>query len=150
MKLRIASILGAGVFVLLACRKAAPSSVAEVSKEPEVAVGGVTVRDIQLGNALGDDRNVAMPVTTFDAQDTIYVAITTGAASDSTPLVARWLFDREGAAELIDSTAQTLLPGGPSTTEFHISNSGGWPAGNYRVEVFAKDKPVATRDFEIR
>lgn len=150
MRHRVGAIVCAGVIVTGACRKAAPSAVAEVAEEPEVAVGGVTIRDIQLGNAVGEDGSVVMPVTTFDVHDTIYVAIATAEASDSTALVARWLFNRAGDAELIDSTAQTIPPGGPSTTEFHITNAGGWPAGSYRVEVFAKDKPVATRDFEIR
>ena len=78
------------------------------------------------------------------------LAVATGAASDSTLLVARWLFDRGGNAELVDSTSQTIPPGGPANIELHVANAGGWPIGSYRVELSARDKPVATRDFEVR
>jgi hypothetical protein len=34
-------------------------------------------------------------------------------------------------------------------TEFHIQNSGGFPAGDYAVEVLVDDKPVATRPLKV-
>ena len=140
----------AGTVAVLACRKAAPNPVAEAVGEAEVAVGAVSLRDVQLGNALGEGGQVVMPVTTFDAHDTIYAAIATGEARDSVELVARWVFDRDGSGELIDSMAQTLPPGGPANIEFHVANQGGWPAGSYRVELYVEDKPVATREFDVR
>jgi hypothetical protein len=44
---------------------------------------------------------------------------------------------------------QTIMPTGPATTEFHVSKPGGWPAGEYQVEVFLDDKTVGKKTFTV-
>jgi hypothetical protein len=45
---------------------------------------------------------------------------------------------------------ETIMPTGPATTEFHISKSDGWPAGDYQVEIFLDDRAIGTRSFTVK
>ena len=119
-------------------------------RPPAPPPGALEVREITLGNAIGPDKRVAMPMTAFGPRDTIYAAVATDGAPSTATLAARWTFLGGGQPSLLDSTAQTIAPAGPAVTEFHVSRSEGWPAGAYRVEIFVGERLVGTREFEVR
>ncbi|HET7602489.1 MAG TPA: hypothetical protein VFS74_06160 [Gemmatimonadales bacterium] len=109
------------------------------------------VADIQLGSAVGSDRNITMPKTEFAPKDTIYAAVKTegGTAAGST-LTAVWTYEKDGNEARVDSTSLSITPTGPTATEFHISRPGGLPTGDYHVEVWANGKSAGTRDFKVK
>jgi hypothetical protein len=111
----------------------------------------LNVSDIQLGSAVGGDRNITMPKTEFGPNDTIYASVKTegGAASGST-LTAVWTYEKDGNEARVDSTSLSITPTGPTATEFHISRPGGLPTGDYHVEVWANGKSAGTRDFKVK
>jgi hypothetical protein len=111
----------------------------------------LSVADIQLGSAVGSDRNITMPKTEFAPKDTIYAAVKTegGTAAGST-LTAVWTYEKDGNEARVDSTSLSITPTGPTATEFHISRPGGLPTGDYHVEVWANGKSAGTRDFKVK
>jgi hypothetical protein len=50
---------------------------------------------------------------------------------------------------LIDEPTKKVDYDGPSSTEFHLQNSGGFPPGDYSVEVFIDGVSVGSRAFKV-
>lgn len=124
----------------------APLPPAMPSASPPAA--GMTVSNVELGNAIGRDNRVTTAMTTFSPRDTIYATVTVaGAGAGAGQLGARWTF-QDG--QEVHSETKALTAGGPTTHEFHVSKPDGWPAGRYRVEIRVDGNAVQTRDFEVR
>ncbi len=146
--LTLAAALGTG-----GCGRQPPAPAADPPAAPAApapAAAGLGVREITLGNAIGADKAVTLPKTTFGPRDTIYASVATEGAPAAATLAARWTFLGGSRPSLVDSTAQTIAPTGPAATEFHVSKPDGWPAGAYRVEIFADGRLIGTREFEVR
>ena len=107
---------------------------------------GVTVSNVELGNAIGGDNRVATAMTTFAPRDTIYATVTVDGAAGG-QLGTRWTY-QDGQEVHVETKA--LTAGAATTHEFHISKPDGWPVGRYRVEVQVNGNAVQTRDFEVR
>jgi hypothetical protein len=62
-----------------------------------------------------------------------------------------WTFVKGDKTAKVDETTIEINATAPSTNEFHISKPSGWPAGDYRVEVFLGDgpSPAATKTFTV-
>jgi hypothetical protein len=58
---------------------------------------------------------------------------------------ARWTY----AGRVVSEPSKEVSYRGAAATEFHIQNSGGFPAGDYRVEIVLDGKPIATREFRV-
>jgi len=102
------------------------------------------VTSLQLGRSLNPDRTVATHTTRFKPDDTIYVSVlTTGFGSAS--ITARWKY----AGRVIGEPTKEVSYKGDAATEFHIQNSGGFPAGDYAVEIVVNGQPIGTRDFRV-
>lgn len=110
---------------------------------------GVRITDVELGRSINAQGRIADDAGTddFGRNDTIYVSVNTDGAAAGSRLTARWTFED---GQVVDETSRTLSASGPATTEFHISNPGGFPAGNYRVEIQLDGRTVETEDFTIR
>jgi hypothetical protein len=136
---------------LVACQRsetpAADAPVPAPAPAPAVAPAPFRVSGIELGNAIGADKRVAAPSTSFAATDTIYASVATEGASPSVALAARWTY-QDG--QLVNEETQAIAPTGAAVSEFHISKPDGWPAGNYRVEVIANGASAGARDFQVR
>jgi hypothetical protein len=102
------------------------------------------VTTIQLGRALNPDGTVATHTTRFKPDETIYVSVHTDAAGRGT-IAARWTF----AGRVISEPSRAVSYRDAAATEFHIQNSGGFPAGDYSVEILLDGRSVATRDFRV-
>lgn len=99
---------------------------------------------IQLGRGLNPDNSVSGHTTSFNASDTIYVAVLTDAAGTGTVGV-RWTY----GGQVIGEPSRQVSYNGPAATAFPLVNSGGFPPGNYTVEVFIDSESVGSRNFRV-
>lgn len=142
--------------LLGACKKTPPAEqtppppVVETTPtpEPSPAVVPFGVTSIDLGKAIGSDKKISEPATTFSPKDTIYAAVSTDGAAPTSTIKAKWTFGDAG--QLVKEEDTTIAPTGPATTEFHISKPSGWPKGKYKVEVFVDGTSAGTKDFEVQ
>jgi hypothetical protein len=104
----------------------------------------LALANIQTGRALNPDRSVASISTLFKPSETIYVSIqTTGSAPGK--IGVKWMFQ----GRVIDEPVKEVDYDGPASTEFQLQNSGGFPAGDYSVEIFINGQSVGTRAFKV-
>ena len=107
------------------------------------SVGPLTLTNIQIGRSLNQDRSVASITTLFKPNETVYVSVQTGAGKGT--ISVKWKFgDR-----VIDEPSKQIDVNGPASTEFHLTNSGGFPPGDYSVDVFIDGVQVGTRAFKV-
>jgi hypothetical protein len=102
------------------------------------------VNTIQLGRGLNPDNTVSGHTTRFKPTDTIYVSVLTDNPGSGT-VTARWTF----AGRVVSEPQKKVSYRGAAATEFHIQNSGGFPPGDYQVEILLDGKPIATRAFRV-
>jgi hypothetical protein len=106
--------------------------------------GPLGLANIQVGRSLNQDRSVGSITTLFKPNETIYVAVQTAAAGKGT-ISVKWKF----GAQVIDEPSKQVDYDGPASTEFHLQNSGGFPPGDYSVDVFIDGVQVGTRAFKV-
>jgi len=104
----------------------------------------LSLANIQVGRSLNPDRSIASITTLFKPAETIYVSVQTLEAGSGTVGV-KWMF----GTQVIDQPTKQVSYDGPASTEFHMQNSGGFPAGDYSVEVFLDGQPVGKRVFKV-
>jgi hypothetical protein len=114
--------------VLVACRPSGP----------------LQIDTIQTGKSRNSDNSVGNHTTRFKPDDTMFVAVLTRGAG-SGKIGVRWTY----AGRLVSEEARNVSYRDGGATEFHIQNSGGFPPGDYAVEVLLDDKPVATRPLKV-
>jgi len=106
--------------------------------------GPLKVDAIQLGRALNSDKSIATHVTRFKPDQTVYVAVLTDGPGTG-EIAARWTFGGRVISEEKKSVSYTQ----GAATEFHINYAGGFPPGDYKVELLVDGKPAETRGFHI-
>lgn len=106
--------------------------------------GPLTLANIQVGRSLNQDRSISSITTLFKPNETVYVAVQTSAAGKGVVSV-KWKFGNQ----VIDEPSKTVDFDGPASTEFHMQNSGGFPPGDYSVDVFIDGVQVGTRAFKV-
>jgi hypothetical protein len=79
----------------------------------------------------------------FKPNETVYVAVQTGGGKGTVSV--KWKF----GSQVIDEPSKKVDYDGPSSTEFHLQNSGGFPPGDYSVDVFIDGVQVGTRAFKV-
>ena len=107
--------------------------------------GPLRVQTIQLGRSLNPDNSVAEHTTTFRRNDTVYVAVLTDAAGTGT-IGVRWTY----GGQVIDQPQKEVSYRDTAATSFNLVNSGGFPPGNYAVEVFVDGVSAGTRNFNVQ
>ena len=147
MNPRYGRALVASAFVLLtvACAKKEEAPPPPPPPPPPPVAAVITVSGVQLGTAIGADKQVAAPTDVFKPTDTIYASVATAGSAPRATLTARFTY-QDG--QVVDESSQDVA--GAGVTEFHISKPDGWPAGQYKVEVLLDGKSVATRSFEVK
>lgn len=106
--------------------------------------GPLELANLQVGRSLNQDRSVASITTLFKSNETVYVSIQTKAAGKGT-IGVRWKF----GSTVIDEPSKEVSFDGPASTEFHMQNNGGFPPGDYSVDVFIDGQQVGTRAFKV-
>ncbi|MEO7135738.1 MAG: hypothetical protein ABI024_16145 [Vicinamibacterales bacterium] len=106
--------------------------------------GPLQLANIQVGRSLNQDRSVGSITTLFKPSETVYVAVQTAAAGKGV-ISVKWKF----GTQLIDEPSKPVDYDGPASTEFHLTNSGGFPPGDYSVDVFIDGVQVGMRAFKV-
>jgi hypothetical protein len=145
-------VIVGGALSALGCKKQAPP--AEIGSADTAAAApaapaaeAFAVSEVTLGKAIGADKRVASPTTTFGPKDTIYASVATTGSAPSKTLTAKWTY-QDGQTVKQDSS--TIAPTGPAATEFHLAKKTAWPAGKYKVEIAVDGAPATTKDFEVK
>ena len=115
-----------------------------------VAVCAVGVRRQPLGREhpdrpraqFGQERGAL--TTAFKPNDTIYVAVLTEGSGSATIGVK---FSYQG--RVISEPEKKVSYRGAAATEFHIEYSGGFPAGEYDIEVVFNGQPAGMRKVRV-
>ena len=106
--------------------------------------GNLTVRTIQTGKSLNSDNSIAVLATTFKRNDTIYASVLTDGTGRGT-LSARFSY----GGRVISEPEKRVSYKGSAATEFHIEYSGGFPPGDYDIELFLDGMSVGTRRVRV-
>lgn len=106
--------------------------------------GPLKVERLQLGRALNSDKSIAIHATRFKPDQTVYVSILTMGAG-SGELSVRWTFQ----GRVISEESRSVSYSSDAATEFHIAYAGGFPTGEYKVEVMVDGQPLETRTFRV-
>lgn len=147
------TVVFAALFALAACGKKEapppPPAPVAVAPAPDLVKVPVSVKQVVLGNQIGADKKVAAPATSFAPADTIYAVVET-IGSGKAAVKAVWTFHKGDKTAQVNETTQELTLAGPAASEFHISKPGGWPAGDYQVEVFVNGASVGVQKFAVK
>jgi hypothetical protein len=106
--------------------------------------GPLELANIQIGRSLNGDGSVASITTLFKPSETIYVSVQTGAGKGV--IGVKWKFGDKIVAE---PTKKVDYNTGPKSTEFHLQNNGGFPPGDYSVDILIDGVQVGTRAFKV-
>lgn len=104
----------------------------------------LSLANIQVGRSLNPDRSIGSITTLFKSSETIYVSVQTLEAGSGTVGV-KWMF----GTQIIDEPTKPVSYDGPASTEFHLQNSGGFPVGDYSVEILLDGQSVGKRAFKV-
>jgi hypothetical protein len=102
------------------------------------------IATLQLGKSLNPDNSVGTHTTRFKPDDTVYVSLLSDDPGYGTVTV-RWLLNGQVVSEAKRDVSYTRA----AATEFHLQNSGGFPHGNYRVEILINGQPAGSREFRV-
>ena len=153
---RTTTLILLGSIALFGCKKKEEAPPPEATVTPAPVEPPATtpaslpfkITSIDLGKAVGPDKKVTEPATTFAPKDTIYAAVSSEGEAPSVKLQAKWTFGDKGTSVKDDEV--TITPSGPATTDFSISKPSGWPVGKYKVEILADGTSAGTKEFEVR
>jgi hypothetical protein len=106
--------------------------------------GNLAVTNIQTGRSLNSDNSVGTLATTFKPNDTIYVAVLTDGSGSAT-LGAKFSFQ----GRVISEPEKKVSYRGAAATEFHIEYSGGFPAGEYDIEILFNGQSAGMRKVRV-
>ena len=100
--------------------------------------------NIQTGRSLNADGSVASISTLFKPNETIYVSVQTTGSAPGT-IGVKWMYQ----GRVIDEPVKKVDFTGPGSTDFQLQNSGGFPEGDYSVDIFINGEKVGTRAFKV-
>jgi hypothetical protein len=104
----------------------------------------LTVKTIQTGRTLNSDNSVGSLTQRFRPDQTMYVAVLTDGPGKGT-LTAKWTY----AGRTVSEDTRQVSYRDSAATEFHITNSSGFPPGDYAVEILLDGKSVETRNLRV-
>jgi hypothetical protein len=148
-RLRIPFFAAAAVVALACGRQEVPDadSAAAAPAPPPPAM--VTV--IETGKTIDANKRIVDTTSSFMPNDTLYVSVVTSNATPST-MVKTVVTFQDG--QVVDSTSQAVaapaMTGGTSVTEFHLTKPGGWPTGDYTIEVWLDGQSAGTRTVAVK
>jgi hypothetical protein len=125
-------------------RREALVSILLIASAAVACSGNLTVRTIQTGKSLNSDNSIAVLATTFKRNDTIYASVLTDGTGRGT-LSARFSY----GGRVISEPQKPVSYKGSAATEFHIEYSGGFPPGDYDIELFLNGTSVGTRRVRV-
>lgn len=106
--------------------------------------GPLKVSTIQTGRSLNSDNSVGSHTTRFKPDNTLYVSVLTDGPGAGT-FTARWTY----AGRLVSEDTRKVSYRDSAATEFHIQNSGGFPPGDYAVEILLDGMSIGMRNLRV-
>ena len=106
--------------------------------------GSLQLSNIQVGRSLNQDSSVASITTLFKPNESVYVSVQTAAAGKGT-ISVKWNY----GTQVIDEPSRQVNYKGPASTAFPLRNSGGFPPGDYSVDIFIDGVQVGSRTFKV-
>lgn len=104
----------------------------------------LNVTTLQLGRSLNSDDSIAAHATRFKPDETVHVAVITDNVASGT-ITARWSF----RGRMVSQEDKKVSYRDLAATEFRLHYAGGFPAGEYTVEIEVDGMPAGSRDFVI-
>lgn len=129
------------------CGQRDAASANRTTATQDVAAATLRVTKLELGKAIGPDKRVTKETDDFESDDVIYASVATEGSAPNANLTARWTFED---GQLISESSQTVSTTGTDATEFHISKPGGWPKGDYKVQIMLNGKEAESEEFEVK
>ncbi len=156
VKYLLSALLISGV-ALVGCKKnddvaVVPPVITDPASMPAPApmpmpASDFAVSGIDLGNSVGADMKVTAPATTFAQKDTIHASVATTGTATGANVTGKWLY-QDG--QTVHEDVKTVNTTGPATHDFSISKPDGFPAGNYKFELWVNGALAQTREFAVR
>lgn len=107
----------------------------------------LSVQKVSLGTAADANNRIATSMTTFKRTDPIVVAVDTMGTAQNAQVTGKLVFqDGQTAGE---ETA-TLNTTGAQSTAMTFNNANGWPAGNYKAEIWVNGQLANTATFTVQ
>ncbi len=150
IRLTLPAAFALSAFALTGCGKkeVPPADSAAAAPAPMPAA---MVTTIETGKHIDASKRIVDTTTTFAPRDTLYISVVTSNAMPSTMLKSVVTF-QDG--QVVDSATQAVVPpattGGTSVTEFHLVKPGGWPTGDYTVEIWLDGQSAGTRTVKVK
>jgi len=163
--LKFAAVAALATLSLSACQPEAPAdtpvaaaqapvaapAAAQAPAPGALATATASITDVELGNALDPDGELAEAKTTFAPMDNVVVAIYTAgndaAATAKGVVGTRWL-DQDG--KVVHEESKDFDVTGTGVTTFQIGKMDGWPVGRYTIEISLDGQPAMSRGFEVK
>jgi hypothetical protein len=120
---------------------AATPTTVSAPRESSVKVVGIDV-----GAAIGPDKSITKPTTTFAPADTVHIAVRTEGVAQFVNVQARWHDPTNSVILVANQSTQTT---GPATMEFHYSTLQGLAKGKWTVEVLVDGTVAGATTFEV-
>jgi hypothetical protein len=151
----LATILSCG---MTACNREPAAPIAPSSDPAPAATPGVapptapsaaplSIAEVQMARAVGEDMRAAEPATTFAPADAIYAVVLTEGAGTGT-IAARWTFGPD--RQPVYQEEHKIDVKGPGVNNFRITKPDGFPAGDYQVDILLDGNVEATRQFKVQ
>ena len=129
----------------------APSTPGPMTPAQSTPGANVAITSVDLGNAVGGDMKVGMPMSSFNKTDTIIAAVSTSTSDPAANVIgklgAKWTY-QDG--QVVNEESKDLNFTGSGATDFQISKPDGFPAGNYKVEITLDGNVVQSKDFTVK
>ena len=106
----------------------------------------IKVEQLTLGKLAGSGK---VPLDNVQASDKLYAQVETQGVGQVMVRV-RWSRIADGKLVVINEGGRVVVGNGPGSEVFEIHNAEGWKPGEYQVEVFVDDTPLATRRFGVQ
>ena len=124
------------------------TTVQEPAGQMDKRASAPDVDDMELGRAVDANKKVTDGTDDFKPTDTIYLSVKTDGAAANSEVKVRWTYGDSG--QLVKEDKRNIPAGGDAWTEFHISKPGGFPKGDYKVEILLDGVSAGTKDFTIK
>ncbi len=149
MRIRIPLLAAMAVAAFACGRKDVPPADSAAAAPAPPAAAMVTI--IETGKHIDANKRIVDTTSSFAPNDTLYVSVVTSNAS-ATNMVRTVVKFQDG--QVVDSSSQSVaapaMTGGTSVTEFHLTKPGGWPTGDYTIEVWLDGQSAGTRTVAVK
>lgn len=112
-----------------------------------VPAAALTIAEVQMAKAVGEDMRAAEPTTTFAPNDAIFAVVLTEGVGTGV-ISARWTFGAD--RQPVYQEEHKIDAKGPGVNNFRITKPDGFPVGDYQVDILLDGTVASTREFKVQ